>query len=126
MRQVLTPDDLASVGLAAPGWHPVAIANYEEKGADTDGSTNCIFHFKIIDGPNKGIECRKLLNEKGLKYNKSFMEALGFPKDDNGNYVLTSELFAQTVGHKLQIYIKRGKSNLGNEYNDVADFRAAS
>jgi hypothetical protein len=36
---------------------------------------------------------------------------------------LSTELFRQTIGHKVQGYIKRGKSNKGNEFNDLADFR---
>lgn len=123
MRKVLTPDDLKKGDLAEPGWHPLEITDYTEEDADTDGSTNCIFHFKIIDGPNKGISPRKLFNEKALGFGKALWKALNFPYDPEKGYDLSTELFRQTIGHKVQGYIKRGKSNKGNEFNDLADFR---
>ncbi|SRR5258708_3065378 len=123
MRKVLTPDDLKKGDLAEPGWHPLEIIDYTEKDADTDSSTNCIFHFKIIDGPNKGISPQKLFNEKALGFGKSLWKALNFPYDPEKGYDLSTELFRQTIGHKVQGYIKRGKSNKGNEFNDLVDFR---
>ena len=123
MRKILTPDDLKKGDLAEPGWHPMEIVDYEEKPADTDASTNCIFHFKIIDGPHKGISPQKLFNEKALGFGKSLFKALNFPYDPEKGYDLSTELFRQTIGHKVQGYIKRGKSNKGNEFNDIVDFR---
>ena len=122
MRAILTPDDLKKGELAEIGWHPADIIDYSEKEAETDGSTNCIFHFKITDGPNKGFTANRLFNEKALGFGKTLWAALKFPKTAEGNYELTSELFKQTIGHKVKIYIKRGKSNKGNEFNDVYDF----
>jgi len=123
MRQILTPDDLKKGDLAEPGWHPLEIIDYIEKPADTDGSTNCIFQFKIIDGPNKGISPQKLFNEKALGFGKALWKSLNFPYDPEKGYELSTELFRQTMGHKVQGYIKRGKSNKGNEFNDIVDFR---
>lgn len=124
MRAILTPDDLKKGDLAEPGWYPVEITDYTEKDAETDGSTNCIFQFKIIDGPSKGISPRTQFNEKALGFGKNFWKALEFPFDPVKGYELSSELFRQTIGTKLEIYIKRGKSNKGNEFNEVADYRA--
>ena len=126
MRAILTPDDLKKGDLAEVGWHPVEIVDYTEADADTDGSTNCIFHFKIIDGPSKGVTPRRLFNEKALGFGKDLWKTLGLPFDPVKGYELSTELFKQTIGHKLQVYIKRGKSNKGNEFNDVADFRPMS
>lgn len=123
MRQILTPDDLKKGDLAEPGWHPAEITDYTEEPAATDGSTNCIFHFKIVDGPNKGISPRRLFNEKALGFGKTLWSTLKFPFDPARGYELSTELFRQTIGHKLSIYIKRGKSNKGNDFNDVVDFR---
>lgn len=123
MRRILTPDDLKKGDLADPGWHPAEIVDYTEEDADTDGSTNCIFHFKILDGPAKGITPRKLFNEKALGFGKALWKTLELPYKDGVGYELTTDLFRQTINHKLQIYIKRGKSNKGNEFNDVVDFR---
>lgn len=123
MRQILTPDDLKKGDLVPPGWYPAEIVDYKEKDADTDSSTNCIFTFKIIDGQFKGVTANKLFNEKALGFGKNLWAALKFPFDPQKGYELSTELFQQTNGHKVKIYIKRGKSNKGNEFNDVTDFQ---
>ena len=123
MRQILTPDDLKKGDLVPPTWYPCEIVEYDEKPADTDGSTNCFFHFKILEGDYKGIVVRRLFNEKALGFGKSLWAALEFPLDPVKGYELSTELFKQTVGHKLMVYVKRGKSNKGNEFNDAADFK---
>lgn len=126
MRAILTPDDLKKGDLAETTWHPAEIVEYKEKEAETDQSTNCLFYFKILDGPSKGVVCQRLFNEKAFGFGKSLWKTLNFPYDTVKGYELTTQLFEQTVGHKLMIYIKRGKSNKGNEFNDVADFRPMS
>lgn len=126
MRAILTPDDLKKGDLAEPGWHPAEIVDYTEKEAETDQSCNSIFHFKLIDGPNKGVTPQKLFNEKALGFGKNLWKTLQLPYDPVKGYELSTELFRQTIGFKLQIYIKRGKSNKGNEFNDVQDFRPLS
>jgi hypothetical protein len=126
MRGVLTPDDLKKGDLAENGWHPAQISDYDEKDADTDGSTNCNFYFKIIDGPNKGVVARRLFNEKALGFGKALFGVLFGPPDPVKGYTadqLNTESFKAQVGKNLMIYIKRGKSNKGNEFNDVVDFR---
>jgi hypothetical protein len=124
---VVTPEDLSKGDLATPGWHPAEIIKYEETEASEDaknpGSTNCSFYFRIIDGSDKGIECRRLFNETAWGFAKDFFITMKFPRDEKGNYKISAQLFEQTVGKKLMIYIKRGKSNRGNEFNDVADFK---
>lgn len=122
MRSILGPDDLKRGELIPPGWYPVEIIEYKEEDAKTDGSCNSIFYFKVIDGPQKGAQLKRLFNEKALGFGKNMYAALKFPLV-NGGYELSTELFNQTVGHKLQVYVKRGKSNQGNEFNDVSDFR---
>lgn len=126
MRAVLSPDDLKKGDLLEVGWHPAEIVEYKEEEADTDGSTNCIFIFKVIDGPGKGISPRKLFNEKALGFGKNLWKTLALPYDPVKGYELSTALFAQTVGSKMKIYVKRGKSNKGNEFNDVVDFQALS
>lgn len=125
MRAVLTPDDLKRGELAEPGWHPAEIVDYKEEDADTDGSTNCIFLFKIFDGPNKGVQPRRLFNEKALGFGKNLWLVLFGPPDPQRGYAdgqLSTESFRAQIGKKMKIYIKRGKSNKGNEFNDVQDF----
>lgn len=126
MRQMLTPDDLKKGDLVEVGWHPAEITEYKEKEADTDGSTNCIFTFKILDGPGKGVAPNKLFNEKALGFGKSLWKTLNLPYDQVKGYELSTQLFEQTVGFKCMIYIKRGKSNKGNEFNDIVDFKPMS
>lgn len=123
MRQILSPDDMRRGDVAEVGWHPAQIIGYNEKDADTDGSTNCIFQFKILDGPSKGIICQKLFNEKALGFGKNLWKTLNFPYDPQKGYDLSTDLFNQTVGHQLSIYTRKGKSNKGNEFTDVTDFR---
>jgi len=123
MRAVLTPDDLKRGDLVEVGWHPAEIIEYKEKDADTDQSTNSIFMFKIIDGPGKGVTCMRLFNEKALGFGKNLYKTLGLPYDPVKGYELSTQLFEQTVGSKMMIYIKRGKSTKGNEFNDVQDFK---
>ena len=125
-RSILTPDDLKRGDLVEVGWHPVEVVDYNDKEADTDQSNNSIFQFKIIDGPGKGIICQKLFNEKAMGFGKALWSTFGFPKDEKGNLELSSDLFKKTLGHKLMVYIKRGKSNKGNEFNDIADFKPMS
>ena len=127
MRRILSPDDLKKGDLVEPGWHPVEIVDYDETEASDDaknpGSTNCNFHFKIIDGVNKGVQVKRLFNETALGFGKNLWSTLKFPYDEKKGYDLSTDLFKQTIGSKLMIYIKRGKSNKGNDYNDVQDFR---
>lgn len=120
---ILTPDDLKKGDLIEPGWYPAEIVKYEEKDADTDSSTNAIFHFKILDGPFKGVSPRTQFNEKALGFGKELWKTLAFPYDAEKGYALSTNLFEKTVGSKLQIYVKRGKSNKGNEFNEVAGYK---
>ena len=124
---IVTPDDLKKGDLVTPGWHPAVITKVEESEASEEaknpGSTNVTFYFKILAGPDKGVEPKRLFNEVAWGFAKDFFATLGFPKDDKGNYRISMVLFEQAVGFKLMIYVKRGKSNKGNEYNDVADFK---
>lgn len=123
MRQILTPEDLKRGDLIPAGWYPCEIVQYEEKDAETDGSTNSFFHFRVLEGDHKGIVVRRLFNEKALGFGKTLWAALELPFDPQRGYELSTELFQQTVGHKILVYVKRGKSNKGNEYNDAADFK---
>jgi len=124
---IVSPDDLKKGDLVNPGWHPAEIIKYEDgeagENAKNPGSATATFYFKIMDGPNKGVECKRLFSEVAWGFGKSFFATMNYPKDEKGNYKLSSDLFNQSVGHKLQIYVKRGKSDKGNEFNDVADFR---
>lgn len=129
MRGVLTPDDLRRGDLAEPGWHPAQIVDYDESEASEDaknpGSTNCNFYFKVIDGPSKGITAKRLFNETALGFGKNLWKIFFGPPDPVKGYTadqLNSDQFKSKIGLQLKIYIKRGKSDRGNEFNDVQDF----
>jgi len=129
MRAILTPDDLKKGDLAETGWHPSEIVDYDETAASDDaknpGSTNCNFYFKILDGPSKGVTAKRLFNETALGFGKNLWKVLYGPPDAVKGYTadqLNSDSFKAQIGKKLKIYVKRGKSNKGNEFNDVADF----
>lgn len=127
MRVLLTPDDLKKGDLVEVGWHPLEIVEYKEEPASENaknpGSTNCTFYFKIIDGAAKGGQVKRLFNETAMGFGKNLWKTLGFPYDPVKGYELTTQLMEQTIGFKLMGYVKRGKSNLGNEFNDLVDFR---
>lgn len=123
MRQVLSPDDLKKGDLVEPGWYPAEIVDYVEEPADTDQSTNSKFIFKITDGPSKGVSPQKQFNEKALGFGKGLWAVLLGPPDKVKGYELSTELFRAQIGKKLKIYIKRGKSTKGNEFNDVVDYQ---
>lgn len=123
MRAVLTPEDLKKGDLVEPGWYPVELFDYEEKEAGTDKSTNCFFKIKVIDGKNNGVSPRVMFNEKALGFGKNLWRTLKLPYDPKKGFELSTDLFRQTVGARFQVYIKRGKSDRGNEFNEVVDFR---
>lgn len=133
MRAILTPDDLKKGDLAEVGWHPSELVDYDETSAGDEakspGSTNCNFYFKILDGPSKGITAKRLINETAMGFGKSLWVVFYGSPDPVKGYTaeqLNTESFKAQLGKKLMIYIKRGKSNRGNEFNDVADFRPMS
>ena len=127
---IVTPEDLKKGDLVPPTWYPCEIIKVEESEASEDaknpGSTNITFFFRIIDGEYKGVELKRLFNETAWGFAKDFFAAMNFPKDAKGNYQISMSLFEQAVGHKLMVYVKRDKSNKGNEYNNVADFKPMS
>lgn len=132
MRAILTPDDLKMGEPRVPikpGWYPAEIVKYDEaivKGTPekpSDGSVNSVFYFKIIDGEYKDRELRRYFNEKVLGMGKSLYATLKFPKTANGGYEVSSELFNQTVGHKLMIYVMVDKKT---GYDAVEDYKPMS
>lgn len=127
MRAILTPDDLKKGDLVEPNWYPLELTDYNEeavgKDAKNQGSVNCIFHFKIFDGPNKGVSPRTQYNEAALGYGKSLWAALKIPFDPVKGYELSTELFKSKIGTKVKGYIKRGKNkDTGKEFNELAEF----
>ena len=123
MRAILSPDDLKRGDLVEPGWYPLELVDYTEEPANTDKSTNCIFLFRVFDGKDKGVSPRTQYNEKALGFGKNLWAALKLPFDKVKGYELSTELFKSQVGKKIKGYIKRGKSDKGNEFNELKDFQ---
>lgn len=124
---IVTPEDLSKGDLIEPGWYPSEITDVEfgeaGKEAKNPGSTTVTFHFRVIDGKKQGQMLKRLFSEVAWGFAKSFFATMKYPKDDKGNYQISEDLFRQSIGAKLAVYVKRGKSNQGNEFNEVADFR---
>jgi len=127
---VVTPEDLAKGDLVKPGWYNAEIVKYEDGEAGEDaknpGSATSKFYFKALN-PETGkyFEPYRYFSETAWGFAKTFFAAMNFPKDGE-NYKVSSSLFRQTIGHKVDIYIVRGKTNKGNEFNEVKDFRPYS
>lgn len=124
---VVTPEDLKKGDLVQEiGWKAVEIKDVQEseasKDAKTPGSTNITFFFEILDGKDKGVVVKRLFNETAWGFAKNFFAAMNYPMDEAKNYQISMELFRASIGAKLKVYVKRGKSNQGNEFNDVSDF----
>ena len=124
---VVTPEELQRGELFQVGWYPAEIVKYEDgeagERAKNPGSATANFTWKILDGPGKGVEIRRTFSETAWQFAKTFFAAIGFPKDEKGNYKISSDLFQQTVGHRLEVYVGRRKADDGNEYSDIKDFR---
>lgn len=123
---VVTPDDLKRGDLVAPGWHPATITEYTEepvkgsKDKPSDGSLNCIFTIKLDAGPSS----KKYINEKALGFGKNLYSAVGLPKNASGGYDVSTEIFQKFVGAKIDVFVKRGTSDKGKDFNEFEDFRA--
>ena len=132
MRASLTPDDLKMgdpLPSVKPGWYPAEIVKYDEavtKGTPekpSDGSTNSIFFFKILDGEYKDREFRRYFNEKVLGFGKNLYATVGVPKNSSGGYEVSTEVFQKFVGCKMMVYIMRDKKT---GYDGVEDFKPMS
>jgi hypothetical protein len=126
-RIQLTDDDLSGGELVEPSWFACECTKYEEKPATTDRSTNYIMYWKVIGEKHKGARTRVLLNEKAMGFGKNLFLALGakIVRDSvTGKQSMTPiELNAETtVGKKIDIYLARGTSNKGNDFNDAKDY----
>lgn len=123
MRARVSPEELAGGSLVKPNWYGCQITKYEEKEANTDRSTNGIFHFVVLHGEFKGARARILINEKAWSFspNPNMLIALGAEsKPGVGIDVPIDE--KTVVGKKLDVYISRITAGSGKEYNDPKDF----
>jgi hypothetical protein len=121
-NSVLTPEDLKRGSLAAAGWHPAEFVKYDEKAAGTDGSTNVILTWRILEGPSKGIEANSFFNEKAMGFGKSLWTVWGFPKDAEGNIRVSDDMIKAKLNSKLKLYFGAPTEKSGKKYNNIEDF----
>lgn len=121
-RTVISKEDLLKGDIIKPGWHPVEIYEYREEEAKTDKSVNLIFLLRVIDGEQKGKSCQVRFNEKALGFGKKMWPLTITGWKGDGTDELSSDRCRQTVGKKFKVYIETGKSDKGNEFNDVKDY----
>lgn len=130
LNSILSPEDLKKGDLVTVGWQPVEYVDYEESEASQEaknpGSLNITLHFKVIDGPDKGATLKRLFNETALGFGKNLWKVMSLPYDEQRGYHITADALQSKIGMKLKVYVKRSKSNKGNEYNDVQDFMPMS
>ncbi len=121
---VVTPDQLKIGSLANVGWHVAQFIKYDEKPAATDQSTNILMTWRILEGPNKGLEFNVLFNEKALGFGKALWTLWNFPKDAEGNLRVTDEMIKSKLNATAKIYVKHNE-NKGKVYNGIEDYMAA-
>lgn len=125
----ISKEDMSRGGrVSQPGWFTCAIADYEEKPAGTDGSTNYIFKYKILGGKNAGQTKLKYFNEKVPGMMGPMWVSLGARADADGN--VNVEWDKSTVvtdpPKVLDVYLRRATDKKGNEVDSVEDFRPAT
>ena len=126
IQSIVTPADLLKTEGVEPGWYPASIVSYDEattKGSDekpSDGSTNAIFEFELLEGTWKGRKFKQYFNEKNLHWGKELWAIIipGFDRRKGGN--LSSDAFKATVGKKLMVYVQKQK---GGKYNEIKEYR---
>lgn len=133
MRAVLTPDDLKKGDVVKEnGWNPVELVEYKEEEAGDDaknpGSTNCLFIWKIIDGPNKGLQATARYNETAMGFGKALWAVMFGKPDPAKGYTgdqLNTENFKKFAESKFKCsaYIAVGTSNKNNKFNEVKDYK---
>lgn len=121
MRVKVSKDEVdKNFKLIEPGWHPSKITAYEKKPAKTDGSTNYILKFVVLEGPEVGAKLQRYFSEKALGFFDPLFAALGAPKDAEGGYDVEMD---DLPGKNLDVYVSRGMDDKRRPTNEVSDFR---
>lgn len=121
MRVKVTKDELdKNFKLIEPGWYHAKITAVETKPAKSDGSTNYIVKFTILEGPEIGTKLQRYYSEKALGFFGPLLAALEVPKDSNGEYEFDTDKLA---GSNVDLYNSRGINDKKQPTNEVSDFR---
>ena len=102
-----------------PGWYKAFIKNVSQEPASTDGSTNTIIDFTIVEeGPFKDVPVRRWFSEKAPGFAVPFLVACGAKiGPDGGSFNMEN-----CKGKTILIYIVNGMYN-NRPTNNVEDFR---
>lgn len=121
MKVKITKDELdKNFKLVEPGWYGCKVVGFETKAAKSDGSTNYIFKFAVLEGPETGSKLQRYYSEKALGFFGPFFAALEAPKDAEGGYDIELE---KIPGRNIDVYVQRGTDDKKRSTNEVADFR---
>src|SRR6188508_3744894 len=110
MKWNVSPNDVARGKLIQkPGWYIAEIIKYAEEENKKKDGTNAVFDFRVVsdDTNANGVEIRVWFSEKAPGIAVPFLKALGAEERADGS--MSVDFTPQLVGHKLQVYIKRGE-----------------
>jgi len=119
MRFTFSEEDILRGTLVKPYWYAVEISSVEDITASTGVSGTEITVKILNDGPYKGIPVNIRYYENAPGFAKNFVSALGATVKAG----LEVNFDQKLVGKKLEAYIKNSKSNKGNDFNEIADWR---
>lgn len=118
MRFTFSEEDILRGTLVKPTWYPVEISEVNDITAST-GVGGSEITVKILDGQFKGVPVNIRYYENAPGFSKNFVSALGATVKAGLEVNFDSKL----VGKRLEAYIKNSKSNKGNDFNEIADWR---
>lgn len=102
-----------------PGWYKLFIKNVSQEPASTDGSTNTIFDFTVVDeGPFKDVPVRRFFSEKAPGFAVPLLVACGAKVGADGGAFNMENCKGKTILG----YIANGMYN-NRATNQVEDFR---
>ena len=118
MRFTFSEEDILRGTLVKPTWYPVEVSEVNDITAST-GAQGTEITVKILDGQYKGVPVNIRYYENAPGFAKNFVSALGATIKVGLEVNFDNKL----VGKKLEAYIKNSKSNKGNDFNEIADWR---
>jgi len=126
MKWNVSPNDVARGKLIQkPGWYIAEIIKYAEEENKKKDGTNAVFDFRVVsdDTNANGVEIRVWFSEKAPGIAVPFLKALGAEERADGS--MSVDFTPQLVGHKLQVYIKRGEFD-GKPKNEISEYSPLS
>lgn len=114
----ISREDMLRSKVVEPGWYNCIIKGVSQEAASTDGSTNTIVDFVVIDGPQKDVPLRRYFSEKAPGFAVNFFKACGAQIGEQG---ATFDV-EKSIGRKMQVFVKNEEYG-GSMRNRVEDFR---